>query len=370
MRPVGRQARRARTLAGQLRYKRTVYECLRCRRSHAPRDAEWNLRPGEGMTRRVVRKAGFAGAFQSFVAGSKTLEELAGLEVSAAEVARVAHAEGRALQALQLARDEAYLQPVSPDRPAPAPELQAERLVLQADATCVLTRAGEEHKSVYCAVGFDLRARGRDAGGRPFLAAKRYAACAGDMEEFGRRAKALAYRLGMRKARAVAFLGDGARPLWHWAQENLPRDTVLIQDFWHVCEHLAGLAHDLHGDAGAAEALERWKTWLRQSQLPRLLEELERERKSARRAKRKRLDEELNYLRAAADRMDYARYEADGWPIGSGAIEGTCKHLVKERFALTGARWRRDNIGDVLALREAIFNDEWDPYWEDQPRAA
>ena len=57
-------------------------------------------------------------------------------------------------------------------------------------------------------------------------------------------------------------------------------------------------------------------------------------------------------------------------PGADGAIEGTCKHLVKERFAVTGAHWRRKNIGDILTLREAIFNDEWDAYWKPKAKTA
>lgn len=369
MRAVGFRARRARTLAGQLRYVRTVYECGACRGSHAPLDVEFNLGLHEQMTRGLVRKAAYAGAIQSFASGSKMLWELAGLSVSPAEIARVAHAEGRALQAAQQQRDAQYLRPVSPEAPAPPPEIVPEKLVLQADATCVLTLKGEEHKSVYCAVGFDLAARGRDAGDRPFVAQKRYAASAGDMEQFAARAKALAYRAGLRQAKKTAFLGDGARSLWNWAQDALPKDTVFIQDFWHVCEHLSALASDLFG-AQDDGPFQRWKQWLRQSQVQRILDELEQLRKRHRGAKRKRIDEERTYLRAGASRMDYAAYEAQGWPIGSGAIEGACKHLVKQRFALTGAHWRRKNIGDVLALREAIFNDHWDQHWQRPAQAA
>lgn len=61
--------------------------------------------------------------------------------------------------------------------------------------------------------------------------------------------------------------------------------------------------------------------------------------------------------------MDYARYCREGWPIGSGAIEGTCKHLVKERFGVTGARWKRERIRDVLALRLSMYNERWGEDW-------
>jgi len=48
----------------------------------------------------------------------------------------------------------------------------------------------------------------------------------------------------------------------------------------------------------------------------------------------------------------------------------TSKHLVKERYNLTGARWKRDNIRFVLALRLSIFNEEWDEDWRETRKAA
>ena len=68
--------------------------------------------------------------------------------------------------------------------------------------------------------------------------------------------------------------------------------------------------------------------------------------------------------------MDYPRFRAEGWMIGSGAVEGTCKHLVKERYNVTGARWKRSNIPYVLALRLSIFNGEWAGDWEQLREAA
>lgn len=42
-------------------------------------------------------------------------------------------------------------------------------------------------------------------------------------------------------------------------------------------------------------------------------------------------------------------------------------YIVKERYNLTGARWSRDNTGNVLALRLAIANEEWELYWRPAP---
>jgi hypothetical protein len=227
----------------------------------------------------------------------------------------------------------------------------------------VLTVSGEEHKSVYCGTTFALDARGQSDSGRAHIANRLYTASAENMEDFGKRLKALCWRGGMRGANETAFVGDGARCLWKWAEENLPPGSVFIQDFWHVCEHLSQLAQALFPDAWS-ERFFAWKAWLRDSKVERILKELRAESEKRRGKTRELLDAEIGYLEAGRERMDYARYEREGWPIGSGAIEATCKHLIKERFCVTGAQWRRGNLHKMLALRVAIANGEWAEMWE------
>jgi hypothetical protein len=48
-----------------------------------------------------------------------------------------------------------------------------------------------------------------------------------------------------------------------------------------------------------------------------------------------------DYLTAKKPHLDYATALAKGWPIATGVIEGACRHLVKDRMDITGARWRR-----------------------------
>lgn len=268
-----------------------------------------------------------------------------------------------AIDAAQRRVEERWRRPVSPWRENPRPEIVCEKLVAQADAASVLTVSGEEHKSVYCATVFGLEARA-ESGDRPFLCERLYTASAVGMDDFSGRLKALAWRGGMRHAQ-MAFIGDGAQCLWKWAEENLPEGTLFIQDFWHVCERLADLAQLLFGQSWQG-AFDRWQGWLRAGEVGRVLRSLRSLRARRGAQERKRLEEEIVYLQHGRHRMDYARYEKEGWPIGSGAVEGTCKHLIKSRFGLTGARWRRGNIHKTLALRLALFNREWDHYWEEQ----
>ena len=351
------------TESGEIHFNRKVWQCSRCKRSHAPLDLAVGLGPKGKWTWAVERKAAFAAAYSPFVDASRALLELAGVAMSSSEVDRVGQEHGVFLDRLQRREEKKWLRPVSPSRKTPRPQISCERLVIEADAASVLTVSDEEHKNVYCGTVFGLDSRGK-SGERPFLSQRLYTASAENMEDFSERLKALAWRGGMRNAQ-VAFLGDGAPCLWKWAEENLPSGTLFIQDFWHVCERLAQLAQLLF-PRGWEKRFDQWKSWLRAGKVGdilRVLRGLAHERGGK---AREALAEETAYLERGRHRMDYARYESEGWLIGSGAIEGTCKHLVKSRFGVTGARWRRKNIHKILALRLAVFNNEWDRYWENQ----
>lgn len=359
------------TLRGEFTFWRTVWECPQTRRQVAPLDEEIGLVQGAHMTREVISKVAWAGARSAYSGAAEDLRRLAGIEVSRAEFARVVNEEGRRVQTLQEEREERWSEPVSSDRPVFAAECECERLVVEADATAVLTVASEEHKMVYCARAYDAANR-YEKGGREMLAGEsRFAAGGETIEEFKYSVDALSNRMGARSAVAIAFIADGAPPLWNMASERLP-DAVQIQDFWHVSEHLFGLARTLYGEGSAESkaAAERWTSMLHEGEVEDILAELRELYKGHRGQRRKRLGDEIRYLEQGKHRMDYPRHRAEGWPIGSGAVEATCKHLVKERMCVTGARWRRKNIPAAIALRLCRANGEWDKDFTNIAKAA
>jgi hypothetical protein len=317
------------------------------------------------MTLGVVKKIAYEVSHASFPEASPNVKHQLGMEVSVSECHRVAQQWGPRLDALQRRREAGWMTPWSEDsRPAP-PERSPTRVVLEADATSTLTGRGEENKMVYCATGFGLESRVTKGRERKMLLERRYTASGVDFEDFVERFRALASRLDAHGAQGVAFVGDGAACLWRMAEEHLPKGTVMIQDYWHVVEHLENAARTAHGDGEeAVSAAERWKSLLWESRLDELLADLRKRRDALRGKRRGELESEIGYLESGRERMDYARYRAEGWLVGSGAVEGTCKHLVKRRYNMTGARWKRANIPWVLALRLSIFNGEWDADWQ------
>jgi hypothetical protein len=78
---------------------------------------------------------------------------------------------------------------------------------------------------------------------------------------------------------------------------------------------------------------------------------------------RKGADVAAAYLTNKRAHLDYAHALRQGWPIATGVIEGACRHLVKDRMDVTGARWSLDGAEAVLRLRALISNGDFDAYW-------
>jgi len=61
--------------------------------------------------------------------------------------------------------------------------------------------------------------------------------------------------------------------------------------------------------------------------------------------------------------LRYDTYLAAGLPIATGVIEGACRHLVKDRMDITGARWSLQGAEAVLRLRALRSSGDFDAYW-------
>lgn len=142
--------------------------------------------------------------------------------------------------------------------------------------------------------------------------------------------------------------------------------TVVI-DVVHVLEYLWGAAWCFFTEADpAAEA------WVQDRALA-ILDGKAREvaagirrRATARgllATKRTNADACARYLVNKADYLDYPTALASGWPIATGIIEGACRHLVKDRMDITGARWSTQGAEAVLKLRAVRANGDFDTYW-------
>ena len=47
-----------------------------------------------------------------------------------------------------------------------------------------------------------------------------------------------------------------------------------------------------------------------------------------------------------------------------GPVEGACRHLVKDRMGITGARWSTNGAQAILWLRTVRANGDQNAYWQ------
>src|ERR1700722_3195940 len=80
-------------------------------------------------------------------------------------------------------------------------------------------------------------------------------------------------------------------------------------------------------------------------------------------AKHKTAEKTARYLETKAPWLDYPAALANGWPISTGVIEGACRHLVKDRMDITGARWGVTTAEAILKLRALHANGDFNDYW-------
>ena len=179
---------------------------------------------------------------------------------------------------------------------------------------------------------------------------KEYLATTGSRESLVRAACARA------QARAgggiVAVVCDGAALDWVDLDPYLPL-RVEILDFYHVVERLGEIAPGIAPAAAAA-----WQTTMRQALLEQgpapllaALRAWEPEAEAAQEVKRV----QLAYFERQQGRMQYPEYLQRGFPIGSGAVEGACKHVVADRFDGGGMRWKRETADPLMQLRAALL---------------
>jgi hypothetical protein len=173
-------------------------------------------------------------------------------------------------------------------------------------------------------------------------------------------------RLGPQLQGRVA-LTDGAEALQTQLQAHFPEHTLVL-DIIHASEYLWDVATALLGERHAER-----KAWIRRrlaqvvsGATDQVIAELEEaaEAPEVTEAQRKVVRTTVGYYRRNAPYMHYDAYLAQGWPIGTGVVEGACGHLVKDRMEQAGMRWTVGGAQAVLDLRAVRLNGDWDAYWQ------
>jgi len=140
-------------------------------------------------------------------------------------------------------------------------------------------------------------------------------------------------------------LGDGHAGVWKvFAAVRTPSERLEILDWYHLKENLFKIG-------GSSQRLQQAEAWLWQGcveEAKALFQDcqLEQARKFC------------QYLDQHRQRIiNYAYFQAEGIPIGSGAVESAIKQL-DARMQLTGAQWKAESVPQALSVRCAYLNGQ------------
>lgn len=164
----------------------------------------------------------------------------------------------------------------------------------------------------------------------------------------------------------VIGVADGAAENWTFLAQHTEAQVL---DFYHASEYVAKVAKAIFKKKAdrlpwLKDRLHRLKH--KQGAASRLIKEMEGFQQTPRLSKptREDLAASLTYFRNHKHQMNYSRYQANGWPIGSGVTEAACKTLVKQRLCASGMRWKEKGASVVLSLRCLIRSTgRWQQFW-------
>jgi hypothetical protein len=250
---------------------------------------------------------------------------------------------------------------------APPPPAPAGPAVLQLSVDgAMVPLVGGEWAEVKTLATATLAPPTREAAG-PRATALSYFSRLADWETFQRLAWVETERRGVLRAGRVCGVQDGAEWQPKFVRWHRP-DAVLILDFPHAVEHLSTAAHAAFGAASpVAQAwIAAWAHELKHGDpaavlaapaaLPVTSAADPTQAATAQAAT-------LEYLRKREDRIQYARFQAAGYPIGSGIVESANKLVVEARLKGAGMHWARHNVNALVALRAVACSDRWTAVW-------
>jgi hypothetical protein len=324
-------------------------------RGFFPLDEELELLAGRltpGGEENLVRLA----SWMPFEQAAELMGDLQGIRVSASASRRKSEAAGAAYEQLQTEE----VKRLEKEMPAAPPG--AEKMQISADGAMVPLLHGqwaEVRTLVVGEVPGAVQERGEWVVHTRNLS---YFSRKTSSAEFERLALVEIQRRGVENAGQVAAIMDGSDWLQGFSDHHCP-DAVRILDFPHAGQHIGQVGEFLYG-----EGTVRTQEWLK-GQLHRLKHEgpedlfIELYQLQAQHPHEPAVAGNLAYLKKREPQLQYPRFQAQGWPIGSGVVESGNKLVVEARLKGSGMHWAEAHVNPMLALRNIICSGRWKEDW-------
>lgn len=272
---------------------------------------------------------------------NEVLEKYINIEVSAAQVWRVANVYGEEVG--KTISEEVVLTPCKKD----------EVIYGMADGSMIFTReegwkevkVGRIFKSSSCI----------HAGGKPgWISNSQYLAYLDTHKKFTREMEKLLDHYSQSK-QPIVFISDGAPWIKNWIEDAYP-EAISVLDFYHASEHLHDYAKsEIKDETQRKQWVDRHLELLLNGEVQQIIDELSSLPVISGEAQKL-----IDYYESNKTRMDYPLYKKLGAGIiGSGAIESAHRTVVQKRMKQSGQRWSRKGAQNMLYLRVTKKNQQW-----------
>lgn len=155
------------------------------------------------------------------------------------------------------------------------------------------------------------------------------------------------------------ILADGAKWIWNWADDIYPK-SVQILDYFHAKEHLCDFAKEYFEDKKQRERWVKKQGNILLEQSPsQVIENIQNLSNSHSIPIEKKKDNLIQYYTNNLKRMNYKEYLEKGYIIGSGAVEAAHRDVLQQRLKLSGQRWTKEGLQQMIQLRVINKSGKW-----------
>jgi len=299
----------------------------------------------------------YSGIIPSFEKARQELAFALQVEVSEPTARRYTQGAGKAYVGWQAGEVERL------ERETPAtPPAGSEKMMISVDGAMVPLVGGEWAEVKTMTIG-EIQAPVLEKGEWVVHSQKHsYFSRIAEAQTFRRLALVESHRRGVENAKIAAAVSDGAEWEQGFFDFHSP-NAKRILDFPHAAEHIHHIAQAL------------WETdeTTRQAWLGEQLHSLKSSGPEDilgkirvlqhQHAQVEAVQENFAYLEKRQDHMHYPEYQAQGLPIGSGAMESGNKVVVEARLKGAGMHWAPENVNPMLALRNILCSGRWEEAW-------
>lgn len=359
------------TRFGPVTIRRSRGWCKRCKAWRFPADYALGLEDTGSASPSVQEMAALLASKMPVAEASAVLDHLTGVKLPPATLDREARRQGKRAERKRKELDEQ----MSAGQGQPCVPLPQKpfTLVIEIDAWNIRERdhwgqsqqrraqgvEPERWHWVYGGTCFRLDQRTQTDTGRPIILSRGTVMTRGGIDALREQLFAECLRHGAGQAAEVLVVADGAMWIWKLVADRFATATQRL-DFYHASQHLWAVAHALHPeDAQAAHQwIEPLLKKLKAGRSVHVIGELKAVTRHLRAKRRAAAQSELEYFQTHRDRLDYQIAKKRGQPLGSGAIESTCRQY-QCRFKRPGQFWTRSGDEALMCLETFWRNGRW-----------